>query len=130
MVKIEYGNNRDIGNIYFAGGWVGILYFDTTPKAGDIKYISNVEMKNGIEIPKSKIVQHVHSIRFVASETMIDVLEKLPLLSNVTIKVDDFSEEKVYNLKFEIVSWLGGGAYGQCRLTYVVNTYVNKNASI
>ena len=130
MVKIEYSNTRNIGNIYFAGGWAGIIYIDTTPKAGEVKYISNVEMKNGVEIPKSRIVQHVHSMRFVASENMVRVLEKLPLLSTVNITVDDFDEDKVYNTKFEIVNWIGGGAYALCSLTYNVNTYVNKNASI
>jgi len=130
MVKITYTNNRDVDNLYFTGGWTGILYFDTVPKAGDVKYISNVEVKNGIDITKSKIVQEEHSIRLVASETMIKVLQKLPLFSDVNITVDSMEENKVYNLKFEIVKWIGGGSYAQCRMTYVIHTYVNKQASI
>lgn len=127
MIKILYTNNRDIDNIYFSGGWEGIIYLDTTPKAGDIKYINNVEVKNGVDIPKSRIVQEEHSIRFVASETMIRVLQKLPLLSDVRITVDDLEENKVYNLRFEVVDWIGGGAYAQCRLIYAIHTYINKN---
>ena len=130
MITITYTNHRNIGNIYFEGGWTGILYLDTTPKASDVKYISNVEVKNGLNIVKSKIVQEENIIRFVASETMVRVLQKLPLCSNVNIEVDDLGSNKVFNLRFEVVSWIGGGAYAQCKLTYVIDTFVNKNASI
>lgn len=130
MVKIEYGNNRNIGDIYFEGGWKGLFYIDTTPKANDIKYINDIETKNGVEITKSRIVQAEHTMRFIAGETMINVMQKLPLLSDVKITVDSLEENKVYNLKFEVVNWIGGGAYAQCKLTYAINTYVNKNASI
>jgi len=130
MITITYTNHRNIDNIYFEGGWTGILYLDTTPKASDIKYISNVEVKNGLNIVKSKIVQEENIIRFIASETMVRVLQKLPLCSNVNIEVDDLGSNKVFNLRFEIVSWIGGGAYAQCKLTYVIDTFVNKNASI
>ena len=130
MTTITYTNNRNIDIIYFEGGWTGTLYLDTTPKASDVKYISNVEVKNGLDIVKSKIVQEEHIIRFVAGETMIKVLEKLPLCNDVNIEVDDLGSNKVFNLRFEITSWIGGGAYGQCKLTYVINNYVHKNASI
>lgn len=130
MVKIVYGNNRNINNIYFEGGWEGVFYLNTTPKGSDIKYINDIDTKNGVEITKSRIVQEEHTLRFNASESMIGVMQKLPLLSNVKITVDSSDEHKVYNLKFEVVKWIGGGAYAQCKLTYVIQTYVNKNASI
>lgn len=130
MIKIEYSNHRNIDNIYFEGGWVGKIYLDTVPKADDIKYISEVETKNGIEIPKSKIVQEEYIARFIAGETQVRVLQKLPLMSSVLITVDDIEEKKVYNLRFEVASWIGGGAYAQCKLTYAIETFVNKNASI
>ena len=130
MVEITYGHHRDIDNIYFAGGWQGVLYLDTTPKASDVKYISNVETKNGIDIVKSSIMQEEHILRFVAGESMIKVLQLLPLLSSVIIKVDDFEENKVYNLRFEIVKWIGGGSYAQFKLTYIIHNYVNKNVTI
>ncbi len=130
MIKITFTHHRNIDDIYFAGGWTGIIYLDTTPKGSDIKYISNVENKNGVDIVKSKIVQEEHIIRFVASESMVRVMQKLPLLSDVKITVDDLNEDKVYNLKFEADSWVGGGAYSQCKLIYAINTYVSKNATI
>lgn len=130
MVKIEYTHHRNIDNIYFEGGWTGILYLNTTPKGNDVKYISNVEDKNGINIVKSKIVQETHTIRFIAPETQVRVLEKLPLMSDVKITVDDLGENQVYNLDFEITGWIGGGAYAQCKITYAIHTYVDKNASI
>jgi hypothetical protein len=130
MITITYTNHRNIDNIYFEGGWTGILYLDNTPKASDVKYISNVEVKNGLDIVKSKIVQEEHIIRIVASETMVKVMQKLPLCSDVNIEVDDLGSNKVFNLRFEVSSWIGGGAYAQCKLTYVINTFVNKNASI
>ena len=130
MVRIRYSNNRNIGNIYFEGGWQGVFYLNTTPKGEDIKYINDIETKNGIEITKSRIVQSEYTLRFIAGETMIKVMQKLPLLSDVRITVDSFEENKAYNTKFEVVKWIGGGAYAQCRITYAVQTYVNKNASI
>jgi hypothetical protein len=130
MITITYTNHRNIDNIYFERGWTGILYLDNTPKASDVKYISNVEVKNGLDIVKSKIVQEEHIIRIVASETMVKVMQKLPLCSDVNIEVDDLGSNKVFNLRFEVSSWIGGGAYAQCKLTYVINTFVNKNASI
>ncbi len=130
MIRVEYSHHRNISDIYFEGGWTGILYIDTTPKGSGIKYISNVETKNGLDITKSKIVQEEHTARFIASETLIKVLQKLPLLSDINIEVDSLGSDKVYNLKFDVTSWIGGGAYGQCELKYVVNNYVNKNASI
>ncbi len=130
MIKLLYSNHRNIGNIYFDSGWEGILYLDAIPKASDIKYISEVEEKNGLEIVKSKIVQEEHIVRFLAGETMVKVLQKLPLMSTVEITVDDFDSDKVYNLRFEVDNWLGGGAYAKCKLTYVIETYVNKNATI
>jgi hypothetical protein len=130
MVKIEYGHHRNIGDIYFEGGWIGVLYIDTTPKANDIKYISDVETTNGIDITKSKIVQEEYTMRFIASENMVKVLQKLPLLSNVKITVDSFEENKVYNLKFKVTGWIGGGSYAKCEMNYVINTFVNKNATI
>jgi hypothetical protein len=130
MIKIEYSHHRDIDNIYFEGDWAGRMYINNTPKAGDIIYINNVENKNGVEITKSRIVQQEHSVRFVASSTMITVLQKLPLLSDVRFTVDSLEENKVLNLKFEIVNWLGGGAFALCKMSYTVYTYVSKNASI
>lgn len=130
MVKIVYGHHRDINDIYFQGGWQGILYLDTVPKGSDVKYISEVEEKNGKEIIKSKISQEIHTLRFIASETMVRVLQKLPLLSNVLVTVDDFDEDKVYNLTFEVSEWLSGGAYAKCVMTFAINTYINKNAEI
>ena len=130
MVRIKYGNSRNIRDLYFAGGWEGEFYIDTTPKGGDIKYINDVETKNGIEITKSKVVQEEHTMRFIAGETMINVLQKLPLLNNIKIKVDDLQEDKVYNFKFEVTNWIGGGAYAQCKITYAIKTYVDKNATI
>ncbi len=130
MVRIAYSNNRNINNIYFEGGWEGVFYLNTTPKGEDIKYINDIETKNGVEITKSRIVQSEHILRFVAGETMIKVLQKLPLLSDVRITIDSLEENKVYNTKFEITKWIGGGAYAQCTMTYAINTYVNKNASI
>jgi len=130
MIKISYSNHRNIEDIYFDAGWTGIIYLNTTPKAGDVKYINNIEVKNGVDIPKSKISQQEHSIRFVAGETMINVIEKLPLFSDVNITVDSMESNKVYNLKFEITNWIGGGAYAQCRLVYAIKTFVNKNASL
>ena len=128
MIRIEYTNNRNIGDIYFEGGWTGVLYIDTTPKASDVKYINNVETRNGLEITKSKIVQEEHIARFIASEPLVRVLQKLPLMSSVNIEVDDLGNNKVYNLKFEVANWIGGGAYAQCSLKYVIETHVNKNA--
>lgn len=130
MVRIAYTNNRNIGNIYFEGGWEGVFYLNTVPKGGEPKYINDIETKNGVEITKSRIVQKEYTIRFVAGETMVSVMEKLPLLSDVRITVDSMEENKVYNLKFEVTKWIGGGAYAQCKLTYAIQTYVNKNASI
>ena len=130
MTRIEYGNNRDIENIHFEDGWVARLYIDATPKAADVKYITDVETKNGIDITKSRVVQEQHILRFICSETMVKVLQKLPLMSNVKIKVDNFEENKVYNVSFDVTNWIGPGAYAQCKLTYVIKNFVNKNASI
>ncbi len=130
MIKILYSNHRNIDNLYFAGGWTGILYLNTVPKGSGIKYISEVENKNGVDIVKSKIVQEEHTIRFIASETMVRVLQKLPLFSDVKVTVDSLEENKVYNLKFEVGGWIGGGAYAQCVLTYAIETFVTKNAQI
>ena len=130
MILIKYKHHRNIDNIYFVGGWQGSMYINTTPKASELKYIANVEVKNGVEITKSKIIQEEHTIRFIASDTMIMVLQKLPLLSDVRIAVGSFDEDKVYNLKFDIKSWLNGGSYAQCTLTYAIKTYADKNATI
>jgi len=130
MIKISYSNSRDIEDIYFEGGWTGILYIDTTPKASDIKYISNVETKNGREIVKSKIVQEEHQARFIASESLIRVMQKLPLMDDVRVQVDDQEENKVYNTTFEVGNWIGGGAYAQCTLKYSIKVFINKNAKL
>lgn len=130
MITITYTHHRNIGDIYFEGGWTGILYIDTTPKGSGVKYISNVETKNGLEIVKSNIVQEEHTARFVISETLVKVMQKLPLLSSLYIEVDSLGNDKVYNLKFEVVNWIGGGAYALCKMTYAIHTFVNKNASI
>ena len=130
MLRITYGHHRNIGDIYLEGGWEGKLYLDTTPKGSGIKYIANVETKDGLEITKSKVVQEEHTARFIASETMVKVMQKLPLMSSVLIDVDSLGEDKVYNLKFDVTSWIGGGAYAQCTLKYVIKTFVDKNASI
>jgi len=130
MIKISYSNSRDIEDIYFEGGWTGILYIDTTPKASDIKYISNVETKNGREIVKSKIVQEEHQVRFIASESLIRVMQKLPLMDDVRVQVDDQEENKVYNTTFEVGNWIGGGAYAQCTLKYSIKVFINKNAKL
>ncbi len=130
MLKIEYSHLRDIDNIYFEGGWAGRMYINNTPKAGDIVYINNVEVKNGVEITKSRIVQQEHSMKFVASATMIAVLQKFPLLSDVRFTIDSLEENKVLNLKFEIVNWLGGGSFALCGMTWAIYTYTNKNAII
>ena len=130
MIKIVYSNTRDIETIYFEGGWTGTLYIDTTPKGSEVKYISNVETKNGVDIVKSKIAQQEHQARFIASESLVQVLQKLPLLNDVRITVDSMKENKVYNLSFEITNWIGGGAYAQCILKYAIKTFVNKNAAL
>lgn len=130
MMTITYTHHRNIGDIYFEGGWTGILYIDVTPKGSGIKYISNIDNKNGLDIVKSNIVQEEHTARFIASETMIKVMQKLPLLSSVHIEVDSLGNNKVYNLKFDVSNWIGGGAYAQCELKYAIHTFVNKNASI
>lgn len=130
MIKLTYSHNRNIDNIYFEGGWEGTLYFDTVPKGNGVKYISDVEQKNGIDIVKSKIVQEEHIIRVIVSEPMTRVLQKIPLCNDVRITVDDFEENKVYNFTFEIINWIGGGAYAQVKMTYAIHTFVNKNATI
>jgi len=127
MIKISYGNSRDIGNIYLSSGWMGEFYIDATPKAPDVRYISETEEKNGIDIVKSKIVQEVHTVRFMASEAMVNVMQKLPLFNNVLVTVDDLEENKVYNLRFNVSNWYSGGAYAMCDLKYAINTFVNKN---
>lgn len=127
MIRIVYGHHRDIDNIRFESGWLGRLYLKTQPKGAEVKYINDVEEKNGIEITKSRISQNVYTARFVASEAKIKVLQKLPLLSDVRVKVDDFEENKVYNFKFDVITWMSGGSYANCEIKYVIETFVNKN---
>lgn len=133
FTRITYTHYKDIGNISFTDGtynnvsnWSGEFYLPYVPKGNDVRYVEEIEERNGIEIKKSVVVQEVKTIRFMASEPQIRSLQKLPMMSEVKVKVADMTEEVARNVKFSIDTWLGTGAFAMCKLEYVSNNYVNK----
>ena len=136
FTRIKYSNYKDVNNISFTDGtssntsdWHGYFYLPYIPKGNDVKYIEEIEDRNGVEIKKSSIVQEVKTIRFMASEPQIRTLQKLPLFTDVRIKTGSFDEQVARNVKFSVDSWLGSGAFAMCKIEYAVNIYVNKATS-
>ena len=133
FTRITYKHHKDVDTISFTTGgasgasnWSGQFYLPYVPKGNEVRYVSEIEEKNGIEIPKSSVVQEVRVIRFVANEAMIRSLQKLPLFSDVRFKVGELDEERARNVKFSIDNWLGTGAFAMCKLEYVIQNYVSK----
>jgi hypothetical protein len=136
FTRIKYSHYKDVENISFTTGtssntvdWHGYFYIPYVPKGNDVKYIEEIEDRNGVEIKKSSIVQEVKTIRFMASEPQIRSWQKLPMFSDIRIKSGDLTEEVARNFKFSIDSWLGSGAFAMCKIEYTTNIYVSKTTS-
>ena len=133
FTRITYTHHKDIDTISFSAGgaggspnWEGQFYLPYVPKGNEVRYITEIEEKNGIEIKKSSVVQEVRVIRFMASEAQIRSYQKLPLLSDVRFKVGELDEERARNVKFSVDNWLGTGAFAMCKIEYIVQNYVSK----
>ncbi len=133
FTRIVYTNYKDVNNISFTDGtsngssdWEGQFYIPYVPKGNDVRYIDEIEERNGIEIKKSMVVQEVKVLRFIASEPQIRSLQKLPMVSSVKVKVGSFDEETALNVKFSIDNWIGSGAFAMCKIEYIIHNYVSK----
>lgn len=85
-LKFEYWNTCDLGNIYYAGGYRNVFYYET--EIGKPDYVvqqDTEENGDGVDVITSQVRKKIYQVEIVAPEYVVDALVDMALHDNIVL---------------------------------------------
>ena len=89
-LKLRWWNDCDFGQIYYAGGYKNIFYYETEigKPSYEVDQDSN-ENGNGVEVVLSQVRKKVYQFEVYVPEYMVDALVDMSLHDNIQLSTTD-----------------------------------------
>src|SRR3972149_5932454 len=90
ILKLEWWNECDLGDIYYAGGYKNIFYYET--EIGKPSYIVEQESQengDGVDVILSQVRKEIYQFEVYVPEYVVDSLVDMALHDHIQISTTD-----------------------------------------